>query len=261
MAREKAIKVLTHDTPLGQYQIGIWSDSDPMNPREWDNIGTMVCSHRRYNLGDGHVGDNDDWMCSMAGVDWDAKRFSKLDSNDIRAALMKIIERKYYILPLHLYDHSGITMSTSRFSCPWDSGQVGWIYMAKADCKKHGFTPSWLRKNHKGKTMQQVMEEYLTNEVKTYDSYLTGDVYGYEVFRPGEEVEAGMGSDSCWGYYGYNEWKENGLLESAVNAIECDVRDRMKAKQAQITTHIQQLKAWIRNKLSLQYRKPLQLEY
>lgn len=32
------------------------------------------------------------------------------------------------ILPLYLYDHSGITMNTCGFSCPWDSGQVGWIY-------------------------------------------------------------------------------------------------------------------------------------
>ena len=38
---------------------------------------------------------------------------------------------KYVILPLYLYDHSGITMSTSVFSCPWDSGQVGWIYAEK----------------------------------------------------------------------------------------------------------------------------------
>jgi hypothetical protein len=32
------------------------------------------------------------------------------------------------ILPLYLYDHGGITISCSPFSCPWDSGQVGWIY-------------------------------------------------------------------------------------------------------------------------------------
>jgi len=38
---------------------------------------------------------------------------------------------KYVILPLYLYDHGGITMSTGAFSCPWDSGQVGWIYAPK----------------------------------------------------------------------------------------------------------------------------------
>ena len=37
------------------------------------------------------------------------------------------------ILPLYLYDHSGITMNTCGFSCPWDSGQVGWIYASAMD--------------------------------------------------------------------------------------------------------------------------------
>jgi hypothetical protein len=43
-----------------------------------------------------------------------------------RADLFKIIEEKGTIIKgLFLYDHSGITISTGRFSCPWDSGQVG----------------------------------------------------------------------------------------------------------------------------------------
>ena len=47
--------------------------------------------------------------------------------------LMKVISQKYLMLPLYLYDHSGITMNTTGFSCPWDSGQVGWIYAFKED--------------------------------------------------------------------------------------------------------------------------------
>lgn len=27
-------------------------DDCPQNPREWDNLGTMVCSHKLYYLGD-----------------------------------------------------------------------------------------------------------------------------------------------------------------------------------------------------------------
>jgi len=30
----------------------IMYDPEPVNPREWDNLGTMVCFHKRYNLGD-----------------------------------------------------------------------------------------------------------------------------------------------------------------------------------------------------------------
>lgn len=27
-------------------------DDSPESPREWDNVGTMVCWHRHYKLGD-----------------------------------------------------------------------------------------------------------------------------------------------------------------------------------------------------------------
>ena len=34
------------------YDINIYYDSDPESPREWCNVATFVCEHRRYNLGD-----------------------------------------------------------------------------------------------------------------------------------------------------------------------------------------------------------------
>lgn len=30
-------------------------------------------------------------------------------------------------LPIYMYSHGGETINTTGFSCPWDSGQVGWI--------------------------------------------------------------------------------------------------------------------------------------
>jgi len=64
--------------------------------------------------------------------------------------LLQLLEQsgKFVILPLYLYDHSGITMNTTGFSCPWDSGQVGWIY-ADADCIKKEYgkvTPETINK-------------------------------------------------------------------------------------------------------------------
>ena len=32
--------------------IKIELDTEPINPREWDNLGTMYCFHRNYILGD-----------------------------------------------------------------------------------------------------------------------------------------------------------------------------------------------------------------
>ena len=88
------------------------------------------------------------------------------------------------ILPLYLYDHSGITMNTTGFSCPWDSGQVGWIYADKRriEAEYGKVTPETMEK------ARQVLE----GEVKSYDYFLTGQCYGFQLFR--EDVEV----DSCW---------------------------------------------------------------
>ena len=34
------------------YTYEIIQDTEPESPRERDNLGTMFCKHRRYNLGD-----------------------------------------------------------------------------------------------------------------------------------------------------------------------------------------------------------------
>lgn len=51
-------------------------------------------------------------------------------SND---ELLQIIKEDNVILPLYLYDHSGLTMNTTGFSCGWDSSVVGFIYCSKKD--------------------------------------------------------------------------------------------------------------------------------
>ena len=104
--------------------------------------------------------------------------------------MMKLLEQsgQFVIMPLYLYDHSGITISTGPFSCPWDSGQVGWIY-ADADKIKEEYgevTPETLKKT----------ANVLESEVKDYDYYLTGQCYGFQLFEGDTEV------DSCWGFLG-----------------------------------------------------------
>ena len=40
------------ETQIKDITIKIERDGDAESPREWDNVGTMVCWHSRYNLGD-----------------------------------------------------------------------------------------------------------------------------------------------------------------------------------------------------------------
>ncbi len=149
------------------YTIKVVVDEDAENPRtEWDNFGHMICFHNRYNLGDKHNFDIEEF-----------KEF--IEKND-----------KLLSLPLYLYDHSGITMNTSPFSCQWDSGQIGYIYVTYEDIKKE-FSCKKITKKIRDKVI-----DILKSEVETYDKYLTGEVYGYQIID-----NAGDVVDSCYGYY------------------------------------------------------------
>lgn len=164
-----------HTEEYKGYTINIIPDEGADNPRDWDNQGTMVCFHRNYTLGDKH----------------------ELSVEEAK----ELVSRKNVIsLPLYLYDHSGITMNTTGFHCPWDSGQVGFIYVTKEDVRKE-----YSVKKISKKLLNMVIQN-LISEVKVYDAYLTGDVYGYEIEHDGEYV------DSCWGYFG----EEDAIAEAKV---------------------------------------------
>ena len=172
------------------YNIKVEADYDPMSCREWDNVGIMVCSHKRYNLGDEHDIAFDDFSS------WD----------EVEAHLREDYDA-IEVLPLYLYDHSGITMNTTGFSCPWDSGQVGLIYTNKEQMDYIGLSSD---------TPSERIREILDGEVVTYDMYLRGEVYGFEV-----ETADGEFIDACSGFYGDPE--ESGLLAEAKGIVDYEV--------------------------------------
>jgi len=155
------------------------------SPREWDNLSTMICFHGRYNLGDKHNYKHQDYS-GWAEME---KAITKNESPAI-------------ILPLYLYEHSGITISTSPFSCKWDSGQIGFVFVSKEK----------LRKEYSVKRITKEIIDRATKvllaEVETYDNYLRGEVYGYTLLNENGEVE-----DSCWGFIG-SDIETNGILDN-----------------------------------------------
>ena len=173
---------------MKKFELEIEQDSSPDSPRTWDNLGTMVCFHKRYDLGDKTDYRSEDYDS------WDELRQGIIDN-----------EGEVFMLPLYLYDHSGITISTRPFNCNWDSGQVGYIFVSRNKVKKEGID-------------ETKVLDYLKGEVETYDQYLTGDVWGYRIY----EIETcSLGHehktlvDSCWGFFGeeYAEQEGKSLLE------------------------------------------------
>jgi hypothetical protein len=98
----------------------------------------------------------------------------------------------------------------------WDSSFVGFIFISKEKARKEY---GW---KNITKARKQKLEEYLRGEVKTYDQYLTGDVYGFRITDTTTDEEV----DSCWGYYG-----EKFCMEEAVGEVEYMVE---KDKQGQL---------------------------
>jgi len=181
------------------YHIEIKQDDCFESPREWDNLGTMVCWHKRYTLGDEQPKEtpeqyqlnlvSDYFTDAEYDHAWEWAAYNNLCA--WKEKVERLLDNHFIMLPLYLYDHSGITMNTSGFSCPWDSGQVGFIYVSIEDVKKEWH---WKRLTKK---RREKIESYLCNEVTTYDQYLTGNVWGYIITNDDEEIV-----ESCWGFYG-----------------------------------------------------------
>lgn len=175
---------------LNGVTIDIYVDESPENPRDWDNLGVIVGWHRRYTIGDKHNHENPadfkDWAKSHPSI----------------------------VLPVYMYDHSGIALSTSNSCYPfndmWDAGQVGYIFVeiskVKSEFNWHNLTRARIEKINK----------ILQAELQEYAYYINGEVYGFinTCDVCGEEL------DSCWGFFGSN-WKENGLMEYA-SGCACD---------------------------------------
>lgn len=196
MLEELELKVGT--TEYEGLKITIGYDECPEDPRGWNTFGTMICFHRRYQLGDKHDYKSSDYNS------W----------NELKNAIIKK-ENAAIILPLYMYDHSGITISTKPFSCPWDSGQIGYIYISKEKVRNEYNVKKIT------KSLLDKVTEYLISEVKTYDQYLTGEVYYFSI-----EDEDNNTLDSCYGYIG----DLNYVISECKSSVEYYIEERRKMK-------------------------------
>ena len=153
------------------------------SPRDDDNLGTIYHWHKRSNLGD---------------IDLSGK--GPIEISDY-------VGPDDLYLPVYCYEHGSIALSTTPFSCSFDSSQVGFIAISQAKIIEE-FTADYDLIKIKG---------YLENEIKTFNQYLNNEVYGYELIQVNTCEHCGHGDDeiidSCYGFYG-DDIKTNGMLEN-----------------------------------------------
>ena len=110
---------------------------------------------------------------------------------------MELAEEHYVIMPVCKYDHGGVAYSTSAYSCPWDSGQIGFIYVAKNKLRKEY---GWNRITA-GRTAQ--VKARLSAEIETFSNWANGSVYGFTLYYHDAEKEYTEGDEqtACGGFY------------------------------------------------------------
>ena len=156
------------------FTIRMIRDEDPMNPRtEYYNVTKMVLFHRRYRLGDKSNYRSGDF-----------KGWGNLKDVIVRD------EKPAIIKPVYMYDHSGITIKTSPFGCPWDSGQIGYVWITKEMAKKE------LGVTRMTKKAAERLDTFLEAGVKAYDNYLTGSIFCWQVVNQAGDVEESVGGYS-----------------------------------------------------------------
>jgi hypothetical protein len=173
---------------IDNYIFRLYYDENPTDPREDYNLSKMVCFHKRYNLGDDHDFKSDDF-----------------DSWDEMEKHITRMENPIVIKPLYLYDHGGITIKTSSFSCQWDSGQIGFVYIRKQDVRDN------FSIKRCGQNMVERCDVLLEGEVDTYDKYLQGQVYGYEICKVTEDGHQ-EGLERCGDYLDEEQCVHDGMV-------------------------------------------------
>lgn len=212
------------------YRLTIENDDIQENPyTEWDNVGYFVNYHRNYSFGNSNMKSPFNIERFIHEVNSECS-FNKEESIYLYKLLERIengkditiehVEKVAIILPVYCYEHGGVTLSTGRFSCPWDSGQIGYLVCPKSEARVE-----W------GKVYSKRAIACMASELKTFDMILQGYQYWFrlekfektellqglsddELIEYLEENESEWNeSDSCGGYIG-DTWEYSGMYDA-----------------------------------------------
>lgn len=143
----------------------LFYDEYSESPRLDDNVATVLTWERDYNSPD----ENNDTFEEFAekhGVD--VSKGCNLDS--VMEAMRK---EGYYVVPVYALHHGVAHYSINDFNDPWDSGVVGVAF-----CKKQEGLPD----------NDDYLRKIIDREVKTYDAWVNGEIYGIVRLDKTEDV-------------------------------------------------------------------------
>ncbi len=141
-----------------EYKLTVMQDDCLESPREWDNLWTLVTSHRSYSW-DEELPDD----CADIDEAFDEHLSEKwLDIDDI------------YYHKVWLLDHSWIRVDTSPFWCRWDSWTWWFIYVSIKKATEEIMLVD-------EESLESRTLDILDSEIETLDKYFAWDIYEFIV--------------------------------------------------------------------------------
>jgi hypothetical protein len=177
---------LINVTEYQGHKINVYQDCEAESPDTWnDEELFLIYDHRQFSI-------------FRKGFDPKAV-FESMKMG-------KKLYKGFYVFRVYAYIHSGVALSLGNNTYPFTD---------RFDVSFSGFA---LVKRSEGSYTQEQASKEAEGLVKTWNQYLSGDVYGYAV----EDLN-GKKVDSCWGFYGAPE--TSGLLDDAKAVVDCMVKD------------------------------------
>lgn len=177
---------------VGHAHVRIIHDADGGNdPTENDEAIIMAVLHRRYT---------------------NPAQERGLTSPEAIAEFAEANQDTWREFPLFMYEHGNSIYRVSEggnpFSCPWDSGRVGSLFVKLADVGDP--------------------REAATTFCEEYTDWANGNIWGYVVSTPDDD-----NAESCWGFVGDPDdaWIVQEATEAARSVAE--EYDAEKAREAE----------------------------
>lgn len=149
------------------------------NPDEWGDTGVFLVNYHR-----------DFWVEKDEII-------TKDEARDFYQGKTIEAEKNYFIFPLTSYIHSGVILYLGNHANPtgqgyghWDTSHIGLVLISKKEAES-----------------QEKAKKIAEGLIQTWNSYLSGDVYGC-VMETYDDEKNPSDHDSVWGFYGFEYAKK-----------------------------------------------------
>lgn len=204
-------EIYSSENEVEGVRIRVEYDGDAESPRTaWDNVAAFWSdgAYRRYNF---HEAVADEVLARIKSAMPVPDELLE-EGSDVEIAQWLMENQtpvsSYVIMPVYMYDHSGLSFSTGRFSCGWDSGTIGFMMV---DVERWGV-------QHGGEWSVEAATQRIVGEVQDLDNYHIYGACGYVIERCEGCERCGHveweEEDSCWGIYGAPDERKAAILDN-----------------------------------------------